>query len=93
MLQIHSDNGTEFVKKLNKELFKLLDIKHTTTTPGHPQCNEQVELFNKTMAKYLASFVDGSTLDWEQYLPALQFSYTPATTLPLQQLHMNCYTV
>jgi len=45
------------------------------TTPGQPQCNAQAEVFNKTMAKYLASFVDGSTMDWEQYLPALQFSY------------------
>jgi hypothetical protein len=27
------------------------------------------------MAKYLASVVDSSTLDWEQYLPALKFSY------------------
>jgi len=27
------------------------------------------------MAKYLASFFEESTLDWEQYLPALQFSY------------------
>jgi transposase InsO family protein len=74
-VQIHSDHGTEFVNKLNKELFKLLDIKHTTTTPGHPQCNAQAEVFNKTVAKYLSSFVDSSTLDWEQYLPALQFSY------------------
>jgi transposase InsO family protein len=74
-VQIHSDNGTEFVNKLNKELFKLLDIKHTTTTPGHPQCNMQAEVFNKTMTKYLASFVDGSILDWEHYLLALQFSY------------------
>jgi hypothetical protein len=74
-IQIHSDNSTEFVNKLNKELFKLLEIKHSMTTPGHPQCNAQTEVVNKTMAKYLASFVDGSTLDWEKYLPALQFSY------------------
>ncbi len=75
LLQIHSNNGTEFVNKLNKELFKLLDIKHSTTTPGHPQCNAQAEVFNKTMANYSASFLNSSTLDWEQYLPALQFSY------------------
>ena len=74
-IQIHSDNGKEFVNKLSKELFKLLGIKHTTTTPAHPQCNAQVEVFNKTVAKYLASFVDNSTLDWEQYIPALMFSY------------------
>lgn len=63
------------MNKINKELFKLLDIKHSTTTLRHPQCNAQAEVFTKIMAKYLASFVDGSTLDWEQYLPALQFSY------------------
>jgi len=74
-IQIHLDNRTEFVNKLNKELFKLLDIKHSTTPPGHHQCNAQAESFNKTMAKYLASFVDESTLDWKQYLLALQFSY------------------
>jgi len=91
-VQIHSDNRTDFVNKLNKELFKLLDIKHTTTTPGHPQCNKQAEVFNKTMAKYLASFVDELTLDWEQYLPALQFSYNTSyhstiSTMPIQLLY------
>ena len=91
-IQIHSDNGTEFVNKLNKELFKLLEIKHTTTTPAHPQCNAQAEVFNKTMAKYLASFVDESTLDWEQYLPALQFSYNTSyhstiATTPFELLY------
>jgi len=91
-IQIHSDNGTEFVNKLSKELFKLLEIKHTTTTPGHPQCNAQAEVFNKTMAKYLASFVDESTLDWEQYLPALQFSYNTSyhstiSTTPFELLY------
>ena len=91
-LQIHSDNGTEFVNKLNKELFSLLEIKHSTTTPGHPQCNAQAEVFNKTMAKYLASFVDNSTLDWEQYLPALQFSYNTSyhstiATTPFELLY------
>ncbi len=91
-VQIHSDNGTEFVNKLNKELFKLLDIKHTTTTLGHPQCNAQAEVFNKTMAKYLASLVNESTLDWDQYLPALQFSYNTSyhftiSTTPYELLY------
>jgi transposase InsO family protein len=74
-IQIHSDGGKEFVNKLSEELFNLLDIKHTKTTPCHPQANAQVEVFNKTVAKYLASFVNESTLDWEVYIPALMFSY------------------
>jgi hypothetical protein len=82
----------EFVNKLNKELFKLLEIKHTTATPGHTQCNAQAEVFNKTLAKYLASFVDESTLDSEQYLPALQFSYNTSyhstiSTTPFELLY------
>ena len=74
-LEILSDNGTEFRSKLSAELYQLLGTTHLTTTARHPQCNAQVEIANKTIAKYLASFVDDSTLDWELYLPPLMFSY------------------
>jgi hypothetical protein len=74
-LEIVSDGGKEFCNELAKELYKLLGIEHTTTTPYHPQCNAQAEVANKTIQKYLASFVDKSTLDWERYLPPLAFSY------------------
>ena len=74
-IQIHSDGGKEFCNSLAEELFEKLQIKHTKTSPAHPQCNAQVEVFNKTVAKYLASFVNNLTLDWEQFLPMLMFSY------------------
>ena len=50
--------------------------------PPPPQCNAQAEVFNKTVAKYLASFVDNSTWDWEQYIPTVMFSYNHSTTQP-----------
>jgi len=53
----------------------LLNVKHSVTTAYHPQTNAQVERFNQTVAKYLASFVDSTTLDWELYLAPLAFSY------------------
>jgi len=56
-------------------LFRSLDICHSTNTSYHPQCNSQAEVCNKTIAKYLAAFVDGSTLDWEIYVHALMFAY------------------
>jgi hypothetical protein len=34
-----------------------------------------VEVFNKTVKKYLASFVNGMALNWETFLPALSLSY------------------
>jgi transposase InsO family protein len=74
-LEIVSDGGKEFVNKISQELYKLLKIKHSVTTAYHPQCNAQVERFNQTVGKYLASFTDSSTLDWELYLAPLAFSY------------------
>ncbi len=50
-------------------------MEHSKTTPAHPQCNAQVEVFNKTVKKYLASFIDHMMLDWENILPALMLLY------------------
>jgi len=47
-VQINTDGGKEFVNKLSEELFQLLNVRHTKTSPAHPQCNAQVEVFNKT---------------------------------------------
>jgi len=60
---------------MSQELFTRLGTAHLTTTSRHPQCNSQVEVANKTIAKYLASLCDDSTLDWEMYLVPLMFSY------------------
>ncbi len=73
--QIHTDGGKEFVNKLSAELFQLLNISHTKTSPAHPKCNAQVEVFNKTIKKFLQSFVDDTILNWETFLPALMISY------------------
>ena len=74
-LEIVSDQGKEFTNKLSEELYVLLQLKHQTTSARHPQCNAAAEVCNKTIAKYLNSFVDQSTLDWELYLAPLMFCY------------------
>ncbi len=73
--QIHTDGRKEFVNKLSAKMMELLNVAHTKTLPAHPQCNSQVEVFNKTVKKYLASFVDETALNWETFLPALALSY------------------
>jgi len=57
--QIHTDRGKEFVNKLSAELFQLLNVRQTKTSPAHPQCN----VFNKTVKKFLQSFVNDTTLN------------------------------
>jgi hypothetical protein len=64
-LELITDQGKEFTNKLAEHLFSSLNIRHSTTSSYHPQCNSQVEVCNKTIAKYLAAFVDESTLDWK----------------------------
>jgi transposase InsO family protein len=59
--QIHTDGGKEFENKLMEEFCELLNVQHTNTIQYHPQCNAQVEVFNKTVKKYLASYVDETT--------------------------------
>jgi hypothetical protein len=34
-----------------------------------------VEVFNKKVKKFLQSFVDDTTLNWEMFLPGLAISY------------------
>ena len=74
-LEIITDQGKEFCAKLTKDLFQLLQITHSTTSAYHPQCNSQAEVANKTIAKYLTSYVSDTTLDWEDYLAPMMFSY------------------
>jgi Integrase core domain/Integrase zinc binding domain len=73
--QIHTDGGKEFVNKLLAELCEFLSVQHSKTTPYHPQCNSQVEVFNKTVKKYLTSYVVETTLNWDEFLPALMLAY------------------
>ena len=73
-----SDQGKEFCNQVFKELATLLKFQHKTTSAYHPQCNAQVEVANKTIAKYLASFVDENTLNWEDYIFPLMLSYNTA---------------
>jgi hypothetical protein len=86
LAQIHTDSGKEFMNKLSAELFQLLNVNRTKTSPVHPQCNAQVEVFNKMVKNFLQSFVDDTTLNWETFLPALD-----AITLLSPQHNLNYF--
>jgi Integrase core domain len=85
-LEIVTDQGKEFTNQIATQLFRALNIRHSTTSSYHPQCNSQAEVCNKTIAKYLAAFVDSSTLDWEPYVPALMFTYNTSFHRSIQAM-------
>ena len=91
---IHTDGGKEFCNQLANNLYKLLGIEHGTTSPYTPQCNAQVERANQTITKYLASFVNSETLDWEDYLAPLMFCYNNSFHRSIKQTpHFMLYGV
>jgi hypothetical protein len=69
------------MNNLAHKLFPLLNIK---TSLAHPQLNTQVEVFNKTFKKYLASFMNDMTLTWQNLLSVLMLSYITPYHLKLQ---------
>jgi hypothetical protein len=76
-----TDGGREFRNSLQKQIWEALGIRQDVTTPYHPQCNAQVEVWNKNLKHYLATAIldaEKSTLDWESYLGPLMFSYNTA---------------
>jgi hypothetical protein len=61
------------------------------TTLANPQCNASVDVFTKTEKKYLESFIDETTLDWENLLLALMLAHNTSyqstiATMPFELL-------
>lgn len=70
-----SDQGREFVNRLNKHLFKLTNTQHRISTAYHPQTNGLVERFNQTLQRALLKLVQKEQNDWDEYLDGVLFAY------------------
>ncbi|XP_062421516.1 uncharacterized protein LOC134132872 [Pungitius pungitius] len=73
--EILTDQGTNFMSVLLKQVYQLLGIRAIRTTPYHPQTDGLVERFNQTLKSMLRKFVSKSGSDWDQWLPYLLFAY------------------
>lgn len=73
--EVLTDQGSEFVSELMKEVERLLSIKHITTIPYHPQCNGLTEKFNAVLKQMLKKLCHEKPKSWDRYLDALLFAY------------------
>ena len=64
---------------LFSEVYQVLQVNHTRTTPYHPQADGLVERFNGTLKVFLKKFANKQHKDWDKYylLFAYQEVYTP----------------
>ena len=63
--EILSDQGTQFISDLMKEVGRLLSMKQLTTTFYHLQCNELVKRFNGTLKTMLKRMCAEKPKDWD----------------------------
>ena len=73
--QLHSDQGRQFESDLLKEICDIFQIKKSRTTPYHPQCDGQVERFNRTLLHMLTTTLKGHPFDWEDHLAKVCMAY------------------
>uniref|UniRef100_A0A8C5D858 Gypsy retrotransposon integrase-like protein 1 n=1 Tax=Gouania willdenowi TaxID=441366 RepID=A0A8C5D858_GOUWI len=73
--EILTDQGTNFMSTLLKQVYQLLGIRRLRTTPYHPQTDGLTERFNQTLKQMLRKFVNNTGTDWDQWLPYLLFAY------------------
>ncbi|GFW19896.1 hypothetical protein TNCV_3561991 [Trichonephila clavipes] len=77
-LQLHSDQGRNFVSAVLKGVCELLGIDKTKTTPLHPQSDGMVERFNRTIHNNLSLMVSKNQQDWDQKVPLFLLAYRSA---------------
>lgn len=70
-----SDNGAQFTSKFFQAVCKILGISNLFTTTYHPQCNGQVERFNRTILAALRHYIGDNQREWDLYSDPLTFAY------------------
>ena len=69
---IQSDNGTEFVNKILKELVKASSIDHGLITAYHARANGSAERMVQTSSQSVYKVLEGRIVEWDLHLPAVQ---------------------
>jgi transposase InsO family protein len=83
---ILSDQGTNFMGQLFKDICKLLSIKKLHSTSYHPQTQGSAERSHRIINEYLRSFINKDANNWEEFLPYATFTYN---TTPHTERHLH----
>ena len=71
---LQSDNGTEFVNSVVKQLATLYGIDHRLITAYNPRANGAVERKNKGVSRQLKKMTAGAKDKWQDWLPMIQLA-------------------
>ena len=76
-LEIHSDQGSNFESHLFAEMYRLLGITKTRTTPYNPKSDGMIERFNRTLINMNAILIeeDDKRRTWDKHLAYATSAY------------------
>uniref|UniRef100_A0A146M517 RNA-directed DNA polymerase n=1 Tax=Lygus hesperus TaxID=30085 RepID=A0A146M517_LYGHE len=73
--QLLTDQGTNFMSQLMKEVCRTLGVSQLRTTPYHPQSNGVVERFHRTLMGMVKHYTRATGSDWNRWLPYALAAY------------------
>jgi transposase InsO family protein len=71
---VQSDNGTEFINSLLRQVSTLSGFEHRFISPWHPRANGVAEVSVREIKRLLRKKLDMLHADWAHYLPSVQFA-------------------
>lgn len=87
-----SDQGREFVNKVNESLFQCFKTEDRASTAYHPQTNGLVERYNQTLQRSLVKLVNKEQHNWDEYIDGVLFAYRTAKQSLPSLLHLSWCT-
>lgn len=74
LLQLHTDQGSNFESTVFREICKILGIQKSRTTPLHPQSDGMVERGNRTLSHMIPAFISESQKVWDENIYLLMLA-------------------
>lgn len=71
---VQTDQGTNFMSRLFKQVLSQLNIKHEVSSAYHPESQGALERFHQTLKSMLRTFCAQSEKEWDEGLPLLLFA-------------------
>lgn len=89
---ITTDQGSNFMSGLFKQICKLLKIDKINSTAYHPESIGSLERSHRTLGEYLRTFTEKDPMNWDIWIPYYLFAYnsTPHTAhnfMPFEMLY------